>query len=238
MVETTLPIFVLRVLSPALVFITALSLLPLKQAPQPGPSAITSVVVANSIPRRSAILAFLSLTAVSYLGDGLVFVVYAVISKNWPRHTALPLNAVLGLVSFSGIAAIGAWKDVAGANVWSLKRLKLAVFASLSLDIALLAFLALEIHLQLYRESCSSRKFQTRCDPFRSSTHSRGPHSAANFASSRLPDLPSSLPDPLVWSTAHSARGVHPCGILRRRCVHSAAHCIVLPAPSGSHPAQ
>lgn len=154
MAETTLPIFVLRVLSPAVVFTAATTLLGLKQQPQPPTqSAITSVVVATPVPRRAAILALLSLTALTYLGDGLVFVVYSVISKHWPRHTAIPLNAVLGLASFSGIAAIGAWKDVAGASVWSLRRVKLAIFTSLALDIALLALLGLEIHLQLYRMS-------------------------------------------------------------------------------------
>lgn len=153
MVETSLPIFTLRVVSPAIVFVTALSLFALRQSPQPTPSAITSVVVATPVPRRAAILALLSLTALSYLGDGLVFVVYAVISKQWPRHTAIPLNAVLGLASFSGIAVIGAWKDVSGVNAWSLKRLKFALFTSLSLDIALLVLLGLEIHLQLYRMS-------------------------------------------------------------------------------------
>jgi hypothetical protein len=111
------------------------------------------VVVATSVPRRAAILALLSLAALTYLGDGLVFVVYSVISKNWPRHTAIPFNAVLGLASFSGIAVVGAWKDVAGAGVWSLRRLKLAVFISLALDIALISLLGLEIHLQLYRMS-------------------------------------------------------------------------------------
>ncbi|KAJ2937028.1 hypothetical protein H1R20_g54, partial [Candolleomyces eurysporus] len=113
-------------------------------------SAITSVVVATNVPRRAAILSLLSFAALTYFADGAVFVVYAVISKQWPRHTAIPLNTVLGLASLSGIAAIGAWKDVAGADVWSLKRLKLAIFTSLSLDIALVVFLGLEIHLQLY----------------------------------------------------------------------------------------
>ncbi|KAJ2913474.1 hypothetical protein MD484_g6942, partial [Candolleomyces efflorescens] len=151
MVEAALPIFILRVLSPALLFLAGVSLVPLKQ-PQPpaSQSVITSVVVATNVPRRAAILSLLSFAALTYFADGAVFVVYSVISKQWPRHTAIPLNTVLGLASLSGIAAIGAWKDVAGADVWSLKRLKLAIFTSLSLDIALVVLLGLEIHLQLY----------------------------------------------------------------------------------------
>ncbi|KAF5326125.1 hypothetical protein D9611_000133 [Ephemerocybe angulata] len=151
MAETSLPVFILRVLSPAIVSVAALSLLPLKQAAQPPDhSAITTVVAATTVPRRAAILALLSLAAITYLGDGLVFVIFSVISKDWPRHTAIPLNAVLGLASFSGIAVIGAWKDVSGADVWSLKRLKLAIFTSLSLDIAIISLLGLDIHLQVY----------------------------------------------------------------------------------------
>lgn len=157
MAETTLPVFILRVVSPAVVSLLALSLIPLKQATPPAPdSAITSVVVATSVPRRAAILAFLSLAAVSYLADGLVFVIFSVITKQWPRHTAIPLNSLLGLASFSAIAVIGAWKDVAGANVWSLKRLKTGIFVSLSLDIALVALLGLDSHFRTERMSLAS----------------------------------------------------------------------------------
>lgn len=208
MAETTLPIFILRVLSPAVVFTAATTLLGLKQQPQPSTqSAITSVVVATSVPRRAAILALLSLAALTYLGDGLVFVVYSVISKNWPRHTAIPLNAVLGLASFSGIAVIGAWKDVAGASVWSLRRVKLAVFTSLALDIALIALLGLEIHLQLYRMSfCSTLGPLT--DSSYSAAHPGKPHSLAEPASPALPCYSSTPPCAAVRRTALAAHSL------------------------------
>lgn len=144
MVEIILPIFIIRVLSPAVVFLAALSFVALRPVQQPAPTPITSVVVATNIPRRAAILAFLSFIALTYLGDGLVFVVFAVISKQWPRHSGIPINTLVGLASFSGLAVIGAWKDVAGVHVWSLKRLKTAVSATLALDIALAVLLGLQ----------------------------------------------------------------------------------------------
>ncbi|KAF9007997.1 hypothetical protein BDQ17DRAFT_1455635 [Cyathus striatus] len=41
------------------------------------------------------------------------------------------------------MAAIGAWKDVRGINVWSLRRLRLAVVTALGLDISLVTLLVL-----------------------------------------------------------------------------------------------
>ncbi|KAI0315234.1 hypothetical protein OF83DRAFT_1062505 [Amylostereum chailletii] len=138
-----LALFSLRVLSPALVLLATLSLLPARPPPPPTPTPITQVVVATRIPRRALILSLLSLASFTYLLDGLTFVVYAVISKSWPRFTAIDINAVLGLVAFSGLAALGAWKDVKGVDVWSMKRLKLATTATLLLDIALVVLYGL-----------------------------------------------------------------------------------------------
>ncbi|TFK25500.1 mitochondrial half-size ABC transporter [Coprinopsis marcescibilis] len=146
MAETALPVFILRIASPAVVFIAALSILaskPIHDHLQPSP--ITSVVVATTIPRRAAILSFLSLAALTYLGDGLVFVVFSVISKQWPRQSGIPINTVVGLAAFSGLAAVGAWKDVAGVPVWFFKRIKTAVATSLLLDIALAALIGVEL---------------------------------------------------------------------------------------------
>jgi len=145
-IETGLPVFVLRVLSPAIVFLAALSLLSDSTShTERITSPIVSVVVANAVPRRAPILTILSLTALTYLADGLVFVVFAVISKHWPRHSGIPINALAGLIAFAGLAALGAWKDVAGAQVWSLKRIRTAVAAALLLDIALTALLGVEL---------------------------------------------------------------------------------------------
>lgn len=134
---------VLRVVSPILVAVAAFSLIG-TTPPNPAsssPSPIASVVVVNTIPRRAAILALLSLAALTYLLDGITFVVYTVLNKFWQRHTGIELNAVLGLAAFAGLAAFGAVKDVQGVQVWLLRRVRSGVFASLALDIALVVIL-------------------------------------------------------------------------------------------------
>ncbi|KAL7281143.1 hypothetical protein ACG7TL_004451 [Trametes sanguinea] len=125
------PLFILRVLSPSIVFLATLSLLFVRPPPpQTSPSPITAVVVA---------------TRLTYLLDGLTFVVWAVIRKTWPALTGLEVNAVVGLVAFAGLAALGGWKEVRGVDVWSLARFKHAIVFSLGLDIAQVVLLALAI---------------------------------------------------------------------------------------------
>ena len=147
---------VVRVLSPSFVFLVALSIAFLHPLPPTSPSPITSVVVATLEPRRALILSFLSLTALTYLFDGLTFVVFAVIEHHWPRHTEIPFNAVIGLVAFSGLAALGTWKDIHGTEVWSLRRIKVAIIATLFLDLCLTVLLGLSLlHRDDGASSCS-----------------------------------------------------------------------------------
>ncbi|KAJ7209547.1 mitochondrial half-size ABC transporter [Mycena pura] len=134
--------FVLRVLAPALVCLATLSILPATPSPPPSPSAITRVVVPSVIPRRALILSLISLSAFTFLLDGLIFVAFAVIDKSWPQNTGIEYNAVLGLVAFAGLAALGAWKDIRGVDVWSMKRIKFTVAISSALDLALVVLLA------------------------------------------------------------------------------------------------
>ncbi|KAL6308193.1 hypothetical protein BKA93DRAFT_726289 [Sparassis latifolia] len=138
-------LFILRVVSPALVLLSTLSVLFTKPPAPQTPSPITSVIVATRAPRRALILLLLSLTALTFLLDGLTFVVYAVLQKTWPEHTGIEINAVLGLTAFAGLAAIGAWKDIQGVDVWSLKRLKAGVAAALALDIVQVVLLGLSV---------------------------------------------------------------------------------------------
>ncbi|THV06790.1 hypothetical protein K435DRAFT_834092 [Dendrothele bispora CBS 962.96] len=126
---TNLVVLVLRVLSPAFVLLATSSLFFLHPAHPTSPSPITSVVVANP--------------SLTYLGDGLAFVIYAVLQKHWPWRSGVEINTILGVISFSGLAALGSWKDVHGIDVWTLKRLRLVVFLSLGLDIALVVLLGL-----------------------------------------------------------------------------------------------
>ncbi|KAF9484487.1 hypothetical protein BDN70DRAFT_989577 [Pholiota conissans] len=147
MASPLLPTFVARVLSPAFVFFSVLSLLIIRPQVQPpnSPSPITPVVVATAIPRRAFILTFLTLISLTYLLDGLSFVLFAVIDHDWPRHSGIPINTVTGLIAFSGLAALGTWKDIHGVNVWLLKRIKIAITSSLVLDTSLAVILALHL---------------------------------------------------------------------------------------------
>ncbi|KAF8267679.1 hypothetical protein EI94DRAFT_1729904 [Lactarius quietus] len=129
-------LLVLRVLSPSLVLFTTISLFTTRPPVPPSPSPITSVVVATRVPRRALILSCLSLSSFTYLFDGLAFVIYAVINKYWPSRTGIDINSLIGLVAFAGLAALGSWKDVKGVEVWSLKRVKVAIILSLILDVA------------------------------------------------------------------------------------------------------
>jgi hypothetical protein len=147
--------FVVRVLSPSFVFLVALSVAFLHPLSPNPPSPITSVVVATAEPRRALILSLLSLTALTYLFDGLIFVVFAVIGHHWPHHTGIPFSAVIGLVAFSGLAALGTWKDIHGTEVWPLRRIKVAVTATLFLDICLTVLLGLSL---LHRDDGASSR--------------------------------------------------------------------------------
>lgn len=142
MAAVQLPIFLARVFSPSFVLLAVLTLFFTNPRPLRLPAEITPVVVANSIPRRAVILSLLSLVALSYLLDGLAFVVFAVLDHDWPGQTGIPMNTITGLIAFSGLAALGTWKDIHGVDVWLLRRIKFAVLLSLALDIALSIFLA------------------------------------------------------------------------------------------------
>ncbi|KAF8160969.1 hypothetical protein B0H34DRAFT_698907 [Crassisporium funariophilum] len=145
MAASLVPVFVARVLSPTIVFITALSLFFTQPSPLRSHSPITSVVVATAVPRRALILSLLSITALTYLLDGLAFVAFAVVDHHWPRHSGIPFNTVVGLAAFAGLAALGTWKDVHGVDVWLMRRIKVATTASLALDISLTILLALSV---------------------------------------------------------------------------------------------
>ena len=136
-----LALFAVRVIAPALVILSALSVIP-RKAPSSQPSPITSVVVKSQEPRRGLILSFLTLASFSYFSDGLTFVVYAVINKQWSPLTAIEIGAVLGVVAYGGLAALGAYKDINGIDVWSFASVKYAIFLALLFDTTLVVLLA------------------------------------------------------------------------------------------------
>jgi hypothetical protein len=69
--------------------------------------------------------------------------VYAVFYKSWPKWTGIEVAAVEGLTAFAGLAALGAWKDIRGVEVWFMKRVKAGVTWALVLDIAQVVLLGL-----------------------------------------------------------------------------------------------
>lgn len=151
------PVFLLRLLSPTAVFLYTFSLLCASPTPPPHDSPITSVVVASYVPRRTLILTLLSLASLTFLGDGLSFVVYAVLDKSWSYNTGIEISAIIGIVAFAGLAALGTWKEIRGVQVWFSKYLRLAVTAALFFDIALVIILGLRFRNGIsLRLSCLS----------------------------------------------------------------------------------
>ena len=138
-------LFAVRVSSPAVVFLAALSLLFIKPLSPPSLSPITPVVVESRVPRRTPIHILLSLSALSFFIDGLAYVTGAVFSKGWTLGTGIPLASLLGLVAYAGLAALGAWKDIHNVPVWSLRRVKLAITLALALDIVQVVLLGLSV---------------------------------------------------------------------------------------------
>jgi len=84
-------------------------------------------------------LSCLTFSSFIYLLDGLTFVIYAVINKYWPQCTGIEINALIGLVAFSGLAALGSWKELHGVDVWLLRRMRFSIFLSIVLDAAQVA---------------------------------------------------------------------------------------------------
>ena len=147
-----LALFVVRIIAPALVFLSTLSVIPTKASSSP-PSPITSVVVKSQVPRRGLILSFLTLASFSYFSDGLTFVVYAVLDKHWPPFTAIEISAVLGIIAYGGLAALGAYKDIKGVNVWSFASVKYGVLLALLFDTAQVVLLVVTFKSGLLESS-------------------------------------------------------------------------------------
>ena len=69
--------------------------------------------------------------------------VYAVLNRIWPQNTGIEINAIVGIIAYSGLAAFGTWKDVHGVTVWTLRRVKAVIAFALLLDIAHVVLLGL-----------------------------------------------------------------------------------------------
>ncbi|KAG2153648.1 uncharacterized protein EDB93DRAFT_1248550 [Suillus bovinus] len=137
-----------RVASPAVVLLATLSLISSKRLDHQIQSPITPVVVTSRIPRRTLILVLLSISAFTFLADGLAYVVSAVLNKVWLKGTGIEIASVLGLLAYAGLAALGAWKDTSDNEIWNRSRVKVAVATALALDIVqvVLSLIGIDLH--------------------------------------------------------------------------------------------
>lgn len=124
-----------RLASPAVVLLATLSLISSKRLVHQSESPITPVVITSRVPRRTLILSLLSISAFTFLADGLAYVVYAVLNKVWLIGTGIEIASVLGLLAYAGLAALGAWKDANDDEIWNRNRVKVAIAIALALDI-------------------------------------------------------------------------------------------------------
>lgn len=129
-----------RFLGPATLVLIALSLLwttkkdvshPKSNGYDPllsSPSPIVKVNIAVKSPRRTFLLTLLALAATTYLLDGTVVILRAVLWKEWEGAqglwTGIEGADILGLVAFGGLMVAGSWKDAKGEGIWMGRRVK------------------------------------------------------------------------------------------------------------------
>ncbi|KAG8933356.1 hypothetical protein FRC01_009681 [Tulasnella sp. 417] len=132
-----------RFFGPATLCLIDLSLTTLHATDKTGqtPGPIVQVTVPVIKPRRSLINLLLSLAALSFLFDGTVVVLRAVLGKTWEGASSIKWNGievadVLGLVAFGALLVIGTWKDAKDIPVWTSKRVKAFAIVGLLFEAA------------------------------------------------------------------------------------------------------
>lgn len=75
----------------------------------------------------------------------MAYVFYAVFKRQPTHNPGVEFNTVIGLGAFSGLAVLGAWKEVNGVEVWFLRRVKFAMIIAFALDVVLAALLGTAI---------------------------------------------------------------------------------------------
>lgn len=137
---STTTVFALRLASPTVVVLATLALFAVKKPVVPthsnGSSVSTPHSATRTIPRRSLITGLLALTSLTYLAQGLIFVIFAVVYKIWPSRSGIDISAFIGTFAFCNLAIVGGWRAVNGTDIWSLKRVKAGVGLSLLIDVA------------------------------------------------------------------------------------------------------
>ncbi|KZS98398.1 hypothetical protein SISNIDRAFT_448616 [Sistotremastrum niveocremeum HHB9708] len=140
-------LFVVRIVGPAVLILTAFSLLFVAQPTKPvEQSPITAVVVQVVTPRRSLIITLLSLASCAYFLDGLVIVLVAVIAHVWQSTLdlwrGLEIGDVLGLIAFTTLAIVGTVQEARGRLVWTTKRIKFFAATAFAFDLVQLVLLS------------------------------------------------------------------------------------------------
>jgi hypothetical protein len=144
-----------RFAAPSVLLLIVLALLQVRPSKEPpsSPSPITPVMVPQVVPRRTAILTFISFLSLLYFASAGLVILRAVLAGVWvppfpyPREWNTSLWAVgpdvLGFLVFATLALILTWKDVNGISVWGRRRVKatislatLATFVEIALIVA------------------------------------------------------------------------------------------------------
>lgn len=157
-------LFVIRLFFPTALLLTSFSLLSGKPARRSQSSSeITPVVVSVTTPRRTLILALLSLIAFAYFLDGLSLILHSVLTKTWqgtPSHTwwaaqwsGLEIDVLGGLLASGLLAIFGVWKETKGVAVWTSKTPKLWAVTAFVGTIAEVVLLFLSVQ---FRGKCTS----------------------------------------------------------------------------------
>ncbi|KAG8907443.1 hypothetical protein FRB99_004238 [Tulasnella sp. 403] len=141
-----------RYAGPAILLLIVFSLWTLKPE-KAAPSPIVEITVPVRTPRRPFIVTLLSIAALTYLLDGTVVVLRAVLWKTWEgsdkKWTGIEVEDVVGLLAFGSLIVAGTWKDANGVPVWTSGRVKLFAVVAFLFEVAQVVLLALTVPLSL-----------------------------------------------------------------------------------------
>ncbi|KAF8335769.1 uncharacterized protein EI90DRAFT_3047074 [Cantharellus anzutake] len=129
------PLFIFDVASVSVLLLLSFSVAFVRSNPttkDAAPTEVTPVLVSQLTPRRVLIRTLVSLAAATYAADAAVAILRAVLAGVWDRPGPLGLASYLiGLVAFSTLAILLAWKDYKGIDAWQRRRVR--VFAALAI---------------------------------------------------------------------------------------------------------
>ncbi|KIJ64740.1 hypothetical protein HYDPIDRAFT_28107 [Hydnomerulius pinastri MD-312] len=140
-----LPLLIVRLCSPTIVCLAALSLF--FRIPS------THFSSGPSHTRMSTLVVpLLYRLALTFLINGFADIAFAVLNRAW--RPSAGFEAILGVVGYFGLGMLGARREIDGEEVWSRARAKGALLHALILDIAQVVFLTLSIKSQASGDIC------------------------------------------------------------------------------------